>query len=62
MILIREHNLKLNLSFLNKNMLLYSKEPSHWDGSFEQPKHMFILMDKKIITVLFTKIFLILKV
>ena len=28
------------------------KEPSHWDGSFEHPKHMFKLMDKKIITIL----------
>ena len=29
-----------------------SKEPSQWDGSFEHPKHMFILMGKKIITIL----------
>ena len=27
----------------------YSKEPSHCDGSFEHPKHMFELMGKKII-------------
>ena len=25
-----------------------SKEPSHWDGSFEYPKHMFWLRNKKI--------------
>ena len=27
----------------------YAKEPSHLDGSFEHPKHMFKLMDKKLI-------------
>ena len=26
-----------------------SKEPSHWDGSFEHPQHMFWLRNKKII-------------
>ena len=26
-----------------------SKEPSHWDGSFEYPQHMFWLRNKKII-------------
>ena len=30
----------------------YSKEPSQWDGTFEQPKHMLKLMDKKIFTIL----------
>ena len=25
-----------------------SKEPSHWDGSFEYPQHMFWLKSKKI--------------
>ena len=25
----------------------YSKEPSHWDGSFEYPQHMFWLRNKK---------------
>ena len=24
------------------------KEPSHWDGSFEYPQHMFCLRNKKI--------------
>ena len=26
-----------------------SKEPSHWDGSFEYPQHMFWLINKKIV-------------
>ena len=30
-------------------MLWVLKEPSQWDGSFEHPKHMFKLLDKKII-------------
>ena len=39
--------------FLNQNICCgYSKEPSHWDSSFEHPKHMFKLIDKKIITIL----------
>ena len=29
----------------------YSKEPSQWDSSFEHPKHMFKLTDKKIIAI-----------
>ena len=29
-----------------------SKEPSHWDGSFEYPQHMFWLRNKKIIFLL----------
>ena len=31
-----------------------SKEPSHWDGSFEYPQHMFWLRNKKIIFLLHT--------
>ena len=39
--------------FLNQNICSgYSKEPSHRDGSFEHRKHMFKLMDKKIIAIL----------
>ena len=46
-------NWKLFFIFLNQNICYgYSKEPSQWDGSFEHPKHMFKLMDKKIITIL----------
>ena len=26
----------------------YSKEPSHWDGSFEYPQHMLCLRYKKV--------------
>ena len=31
------------------------KEPSQRDGSFEHPKHIFILMDKKTITIFRSK-------
>ena len=51
--MIRVRNWKLFFLILNKNICCgYSKEPSRWDGSFEHPKHMFKLMDKKIITIL----------
>ena len=36
--------------FLNQNIIQcygYSKELSHWDGSFEHPKQMVKMMDKK---------------
>ena len=50
---ISMHNWKLFFLFLNQNICCgYSKEPSRWDGSFEHPKHMFELMDKKIIAIL----------
>ena len=56
---IRAHNGKLFFLFLNQNIYCgYSKEPSHWDCSFEHPKHMFQLMDKKIIASLGWKILL----
>ena len=46
-------NWKLFFLFLNQNICCgYSKEPSQWDGSIEHPKHMFKLMDKKIIAIL----------
>ena len=39
-----------------------SKEPSHWDGSFEYPQHMFWLRNKKIKflvrTLMFTTLYL----
>ena len=42
---------KQNFLFLNQNICCgYSKEPSRWGGSFEHPKQMFKLMDKKIFT------------
>ena len=44
--------LKIIFLFLNQNRCCgYSKEPSQWDGSFDHPKHMFKLMDKKIIAI-----------
>ena len=50
---IRERNWKLFFLFLNQNICCgYSKEPSRWVSSFEHPKHMFKLMDKKIIAIL----------
>ena len=55
---IKVRNWKLFFLFLNQNICCgYSKEPSRWDGSFEHPKHMFKLMDKKIIAIL-SKLFL----
>ena len=46
--------------FLNQNICCgYSKEPSHWDGSFEHPKHMLKLVGKKIFTILRSKLLLI---
>ena len=51
--LIRVRNQKLIFLFFNQNIGCgYSKEPSQWDGSFENPKQMFKLMDKKIFTIL----------
>ena len=41
---IRVRNWKLFFSFLNQNI--------QWDGSFEHLKHMYKLMDKKIIAIL----------
>ena len=48
---IRECSQKWVFLFLNQNICCwYSKEPSRWDGSFEHPKQMFRLIDKKIFT------------
>ena len=50
---IRVGNEKLFFLFRNQNICFrYSKELSHWEGSFEHPKHWFKLMDKKIIPIL----------
>ena len=44
---------KIIFLFFNQNICCgYSKEPSQWDGSFEHPKHMLIIMGKKIFTIL----------
>ena len=48
---IRVRNNKLFFLFLNQTCCGYSKEPSHCHGSFEHPKHMFKLTDKKIIAI-----------
>ena len=46
-----------NFLFLNQNICCgYSKEPSQRDGSFEQPKLMFKLKNKKIIAILRIKV------
>ena len=48
----------IKINFLishQKYMLLVSKEPFQLDGSFENPKHMFTLMGKKIFTILCSK-------
>ena len=48
---------KIFFLFLNENIRCgYSKEPSHRDGSFEHPKHMFKQMGKKIFTILRSKL------
>ena len=52
-------NWKLFFLFLNQNICCgYSKEPSQWEDSFEHPKHMVILLGKKIITILRSKFLL----
>ena len=44
--------IRVSFLFLNQNICCgYSKEPSR-GGSFEHRKHMFKLMDKKIIVIL----------
>ena len=58
---IRLCNQSLNFLFLKQNICCgYSKEQSHWHGSFEHPKYLFKLMGKKIIKILRLKIVLIL--
>ena len=60
--------LQLNVCSMTKKFLVlnqntfcgFSKEPSHWDGSFEHQKLMFELRNKKIFTILHTKVFTIL--
>ena len=45
--------LKIIFLFLKQNICCgYSKEPSQLDSSFEHPRHMFEIMDKKIIAIL----------
>ena len=49
--IVSGHRLQIRvcISFFNQNICCgYSKEPSHRDGSFEHPKQMFTLMDKKL--------------
>ena len=53
---INVRNWKLFFLFLNQNICCEcSKEPSQWDGSFENPKQMFRLLGKKIIAFLRSK-------
>ena len=54
--LVKSAHKKMISLFLNQNICCgYSKEPSHWDGSFEHPKHMLKRMGKKIFTILRSK-------
>ena len=50
------HTLHINRKsflFINQNICCgYSKEPSQGDGSFDHPKQMLSLTDKKIFTIL----------
>ena len=55
---IPTHLYKNNLFLIQIICCEYSKEPSEWDGSFEQWKHMLKTMDKKIFTMLRLKTFL----
>ena len=49
---VKECNLKIIFLVLNTNIFCcYSIEPSQGRGSFEHPKHMFELHDKKIIAI-----------
>ena len=51
-------NENLIFLFLNQNALCgYSKESSQWDASFEHPKQMFLLIDKKIFTIIHSNVF-----
>ena len=50
---IRVCTRKLFFLLLNQNICCgYSKEPSHWNGSFEHPKHMYELKGKEINVIL----------
>ena len=52
---------KLIFWILSQNICCeYSKEPSQWDGSYEHPKHMLKLRDKKIFSILRSYFFAIL--
>ena len=54
---IKVCNQKIIFLILNQNICCgYSKEPSHWENSFEYPWLTFKLKDKKIITILCTEI------
>ena len=51
-VIITEISKTKTFIFLNQRICFgCSKEPSWWDGSFEHPKCMFMLMVKEIITV-----------
>ena len=53
MVLQTSRQVQLKFIFLisqAKHMLWVLKDPSHWDDSFEHPKEMLKLMDKKIFT------------
>ena len=56
---IKVRNWNLFFLFLTQNICgWYSKEPSHWDGSFKHPNHVFYFTGKKLITILRSTILL----
>ena len=45
--------------FSTKTYVMGIQKPSQWDGSFEHPKQMFEVMDKKKIIILYSKFLII---
>ena len=51
-LLVKSVYQKIFFLFPNRNICCgYSKEPSQWDGSFENPNHMLKLMGKNMLKI-----------